>query len=297
MTASLANAFALVAVHLEKLTVIVFLVSSMAAMGLTLTPRAIVAPLRDARFVLIALASNFVFAPGFAWLLTFVIPLERGHAAGLLLLGGAAGAPFLPKLVETARGNLAQAAALMALLTAGTILFLPFALPLMIPGMQSDPWSIARPLLLLIVLPLAAGVLVKCHADSLATWARPLLARIATVTLVLLFVLLIALNWRALLEVIGSGAILAAILYFAGLFIIAWLIGGPEPEERAVLGLATTARNFGSALVPATSSFRNPHVTIMIIVGAIVCLVVSFVAAGWARRIVIASRAPPSAKD
>jgi bile acid:Na+ symporter, BASS family len=240
--------------------------------------------LRDARFVRIALASNFVLAPAFAWLLTVVIPLERGHAIGLLLLGGAAGAPFLPKLVEAARGNLAQAAALMALLTAGTILFLPIALPLMIPGMHSNPWSIARPLLLLIVLPLAAGVLVKSYADSLGTRARPLLAGIATVTLVLLFVLLIGINWRALLGVIGSGAILAVMLFFVGLFFITWLLAGPEPEERAVLGLATTARNFGSALVPATTSFRDPHVTIMIIVGAIVCLVVSFAAAGWARQ-------------
>src|SRR4029434_4638230 len=80
-----------------------------------------------------------------------------------------------------------------------------------------------------------------------------------------------------------SGAILAVMLFFVGLFFITWLLAGPEPEERAVLGLATTARNFGSALVPATTSFRDPHVTIMIIVGAIVCLVVSFAAAGWAR--------------
>ena len=123
--------------HLQKLSVLVFLVSSMAAMGLTLTPKAIVAPLRDVRLVLLALALNFVLAPAFAWLLTAVIPLDRGHAAGLLLLGGAAGAPFLPKLVETARGDLTLAAALMGLLTVGTILFLPFALPLMIPGLNA----------------------------------------------------------------------------------------------------------------------------------------------------------------
>jgi len=51
-----------------------------------------------------------------------------------------------------------------------------------------------------------------------------------------------------------------------------------------VLGIATAARNFGAALVPAASSFSDPKVTIMIIVGAIVCLVVSFLAAGWLRR-------------
>jgi BASS family bile acid:Na+ symporter len=270
--------------HLQKLSVLTFLVSSMAAMGLRLTPHTILAPLRNVRFVLIALALNFVLAPAFAWSLTVVIPLDRGHAIGLLLLGGAAGAPFLPKLIETARGDLALAAALMGLLTVGTILFLPFALPLMIAGLHTDPLSIARPLLLLVALPLAAGMLIKSFAATLASRVAPVLAKIGDAALLLLFVLLIALNVRALLGVLGSGAILAALLYFAGLFIIGWLLGGSKAEMRGVLGLSTTARNFAAALVPAATSFTDPNVTIMIIVGAIVCLVVTFVAAGWVRR-------------
>jgi BASS family bile acid:Na+ symporter len=172
----------------------------------------------------------------------------------------------------------------MGLLTLGTILFLPFALPLMIPGLQADPWSIARPLVMLIVLPLAVGMLVKSVAATLAASAAPVLAKIGNVALLLLFVLMIALNFRGLLGVLGSGAILAALLYFAGLFIIGWLLGGPKPEVRGVLGIATTARNFGTALVPAANSFADPKVTIMIIVGAIVCLIVSSSAAGWLRR-------------
>src|SRR3954452_21223803 len=119
--------------QLQNLSVLVFLVGSMLATGLTLTLSAILAPLRRVRLVLLALGLNFVLAPAFAWLLTVILPLDRGHAIGLLLRGGAAGAPFLPKVVASARGDLALAAALMGLLTLGTILFLPLALPLMIP--------------------------------------------------------------------------------------------------------------------------------------------------------------------
>jgi predicted Na+-dependent transporter len=270
--------------HLQKLSVLVFLVSCMFAMGLTLTLPAIVAPLRNVRLVLLALGLNFVLAPAFAWLLTVLIPLDRGHAIGLLLLGGAAGAPFLPKVVESAQGDLALAAALMSLLTAGTILFLPFALPLMIPGLQTDPWSIARPLVLLILLPLVVGMLMKSTAGTYAVRIAPLIAKFGNAALLLLFVLLIVLNIRALFGVIGSGAILAALLYFAVLFIVGWLPGGANPKERGVLGLATCARNFGAALVPAASSFTDPKVTIMVIVCAIICLIISFLAAGWVRQ-------------
>jgi len=264
--------------------VLVFLVCSMLATGLTLTPPAMLAPLRNVRLVLVALALNFVLAPAFAWVLTIVIPLDRGHAIGLLLLGGAAGAPFLPKVVESARGDLTLAAALMGLLTIGTIVFLPFALPLMVPGLQAAPWSIARPLVLLIVLPLAGGMFVNQVAAVPAGRAAPVLAKIGNAALLLLFVLLVGLNCTALLGVVGSGAILAALLFFAGLFVIGWLLGGASSRERGALGLATAARNFGAALVPAASSFSDPKVTLMIVVGAIVCLVVCFLAAGWLRR-------------
>jgi BASS family bile acid:Na+ symporter len=268
----------------EKLSVFTFLVASMLAMGLNFTPRAVLAPLRRARLVVLALALNFVLAPAFAWLITFLIPLERGHVIGMLLLGGAAGAPFLPKLVEAARGDLAVAVSLMVLLTVGTILFLPFALPLMIPGFTADPWPIARPLVLLIALPLVVGMLLKSRAGRFAARAAPILAKIGSAALLLLFALLIVLNIPALLGVLGSGAILAAVCYVLGLFGMSWLLGALVREARAALALGTCARNFGAALVPAASSFDDPNVMIMLIVSAIVGLVASFAAAVWVRK-------------
>ena len=172
----------------------------------------------------------------------------------------------------------------MVLLTVGTILFLPFALPLMIPGLQADAWSIARPLLLFIVVPLAAGMFVKGWAAAFAARAAPVLAKIGSAALLLFFVSLIAINFRVLLGILGSFVVVAALVYFAGLFGIAWLLGGAIPEARGVLALATTGRNFGAALAPAASSFNDPKVTVMIIVGAIVCVTVSFVAAKWLRQ-------------
>ena len=54
-------------------------------------------------------------------------------------------------------------------------------------------------------------------------------------------------------------------------------------SQRGVLGLATAARNFGAALAPA-DCLDDPDVTVMVIVGALVCIVVTFAAAGWVRR-------------
>jgi BASS family bile acid:Na+ symporter len=267
-----------------KLSALLFLVCSMLAVGMNLTPQAIIAPLCNLRLVALALALNFIVAPAFAWLLTIVIPLDPGHAAGMLLLSGAAGAPFLPKLVQNARGDSALAIALMALLTAGTLLFMPLALPWMIRGFTASASAIARPLLLMIVLPLACGMVVKGGAGSLAARTAPVFAMIGNIGLLLLAVLLVAANVRALLGVIGSGAILAATLYAVGLFVASWALGSCMPGERGVLALATAARNFAAALVPVASSFSDPKVTIMLVVSAIVGLVVTFSAAAWVRH-------------
>jgi BASS family bile acid:Na+ symporter len=95
-------------------------------------------------------------------------------------------------------------------------------------------------------------------------------------------VLLIALNIRSLLGVIGSGAMATVVLYMTGLFVAGWMFGGANPEIRGVLGLGTAARNFAAAL--AASNFRDPAVSIMLVISAIVCLVISFIAARWLRQ-------------
>ena len=269
---------------IQKLSVLVFLLSSMFGAGLSLTLGGLAAPLSSVRLVLFALLLNFVFAPGLAWLLTVVIPLQREHAIATFLLAGAAGAPFLPKLAESARGDMALAVALMALLICGTIVFMPLALPVMIPGLEANAWTIARPRLLLILLPLVLGMLVKRQAASFAARLLPFLAILSNGSLLLLFVLLIALNAPALLGVVGSGAILAAILYVLGLFVGTWILSASMPQARGVLALATAARNFGAAPAPAAGALADRRTNAALIVKAVVGLIVSFIAAGWLRR-------------
>ena len=267
-----------------RIALLAFLVSSMLAAGLSLTPRAILAPLRNVRLVLVALALNFVAAPVFALALSIVIPLERPHAIGLILLGGAAGAPFLPKLVERAHGDLGFAVALMTLLTVGTTLFMPFALPLMIPGLQASPWSIAQPLVVFILTPLAVGMLLRNQKAIPLASLQPILVKLGNLSALVLLMLLLALYFRNLLGVLGSGAIAACAVFLAGLYAAGYLLGGSRLEIKGVLGLGTAARNVGVALVPASQSFSDPKVMIMLVAYTIVMLIVLVPTSGRLRR-------------
>ena len=76
---------------------------------------AIIAPLKNARLVGLALLANFVLVPALAYLIALIIPLDQSLKIGLIVLSTAAGAPFLPKLVQGAKGNIAFGVGLMVL--------------------------------------------------------------------------------------------------------------------------------------------------------------------------------------
>ena len=147
-----------------------FVASSMLAMGSGLTIRQIIEPLRNARLLVLALLANFILMPLAALGVAKALWLDKSFGIGLLLLGCAAGAPFLPKLAELAKGNLAFAVGAMVLLMVVTVGYLPVVLPLLLPGVFSvDPWKIARSLVLLMLVPLAAGLALKVRYEELAS--------------------------------------------------------------------------------------------------------------------------------
>jgi bile acid:Na+ symporter, BASS family len=278
-----------------KLAVLVFVVACMAAAGLGLSLRDVVAPLQRARLVLLAVIANFVVAPALAYALTEVVPLDRPYATGLILLGGAAGAPFLPKLAELAKGDFAFSVGLMLLLTVGSVVFMPVVLPLLIPGLSADPWPILRPLLVTMHLPLAAGMTVRRQSERWASRLRSVFGTVSNVSMILAVVLLIGLNFGAMIGTFGSGAVAVAVLFVALILAVGYALGGPSPGTRSVLGLGTGQRNVAAALVIATQNFPDPGVVVMILVSTLAGLVVLLLAAHrFARRPSDARTARPS---
>jgi BASS family bile acid:Na+ symporter len=251
---------------ITRLFVLVFLVSSMSGIGLGLTPQQIVAPLRNAKLVVFALIANFLLAPLFAVGIARLLRLDEPFALGLLLLGLAAGAPFMPKIVGIAKGDLALSVGLMVLLMVGTTIFLPVLLPLLVQGVQVNPWKIAQFLIVLLLLPLIVGLIVNARAASIAVRLRPFLERVSTVALLGMIVLLIALNFQAVLRIFGTGAIAAALLFAVLSAMAGWLLGGRDPIQQTVLGLGTGLRNIPAALVVSVQNFKDPNVSVMVIV-------------------------------
>jgi BASS family bile acid:Na+ symporter len=246
----------------------------MLGMGLGLTVSQIITPLRSLRLVALSLLANFVLMPLAALGLATLLRLDPPLGVGLLLLGTAAGAPFLPKLAQLAKGSLAFSVGLMSLLMVVTVVYLPLVLPLLLPGVSVNPVKIASSLFLFMLLPLALGLAAKAFFAVVASRVKPVLDKVSNLSLILLVLLMIATNIKNVVAVFGTGGILAGLLLIAVGLGAGWLLGGPGMDTRSVLALGTAQRNIAAALVVGGQSFSDPKVVVMVIVVAIVGLLI-----------------------
>ena len=267
-------------------TMLVFVVSSMLAVGLSLTVGQIVVPLRNGKLVALALLGNFVLMPLGAFVVARLLWLDQSLRVALLLLSTAAGAPFLPKLAGIAKGNVAFAVGLMVLLMVLTVGYMPLVLPLLLEGVAVDPTKIARSLFSSCCCPgpgaWRQGAL-RARGCARAALPRPRLH-------------------RALPsddpDLCGKHQQPGGVVRHArrlGEYPLSlrrgqhWrFLGGLTPDTRGAMALGTAQRNIAAALVVGGQNFDDPKVVVMVAVVAIVGLLVLFL---FARALAVRSEA------
>ena len=257
---------------LAQISGLLFVVTSMLAMGLSLTVPQIMQPLRNMRLVMLALVANFVLVPLLAYAITLVIPLDQSLKVGLIVLATAAGAPFLPKLVQGAKGNVAFGVGLMVLLMVVTIIYMPIVLPLLLPGVSVNPWDIAKSLIVLMLVPLALGLMMRSHSPDAAAHWQPVMSKISGLAILILLVVGVGLNVSNIIDLIGTGGILALLLFIIGSFLIGFLLGGRDQGDRSVMGLGTAQRNVSAAIVVTAQNFSGTNTLSFVLVAAILLL-------------------------
>jgi BASS family bile acid:Na+ symporter len=168
----------------------------------------------------------------------------------------------------------------MVLLMVVTIAYVPIVLPLLLSGVTIDPWAIARSLILLMLIPLAVALFIRARYESVATELLPLMTQATNLSLLVLIVAFFVVYFTDLVEVIGTTAILATIIFIAVSLVIGYLLGGPGGATKRVLAVGTAQRNLSAALAITAFNFTDPDVMVMILVVALVGLVLLMFAGG-----------------
>ena len=266
---------------------------SLLEMGLRLNLQDAFRGLRSFRFVAYTLVWSFVLVPALAYGITLVVPLEAPYAIGLILLGMAPCAPFVPGLVDKAKGDLGFTAAFMLLASVGTVLCMPLTVPLLTQGLSVSPWAIAKPLLLVVLLPMGIGVIIRRQADAFASKLLPFAKKLAGIFGLLWAVLCLIIYGKALLGVAGSFAVASELAFFGVIFLgTYWLGFGLPYEQKIVLSIGVTTRNLGACLTPLLAvPDMDQRATLMIVLALPIMVIVTLLGAKW-----LGPKAEPAAR-
>jgi bile acid:Na+ symporter, BASS family len=269
-----------------KVSLAIFMAGSLLDMGLRLNLPDAIRGLRDIRFVAFTLVWSFVFCPALAYVITLVVPFEPPYAIGLLLLGMAPCAPFVPALAEKAKGDLGYIAAFMLLASVGTVVCMPVTVPLLTKGLSASPWAIAKPLLIVVLLPMGIGAALRHKSEALASKLQPVVKKLAGLAGLIWAILCLIIYGKGLLGLAGSFAVASELVFFSVVCLVTYWFGFGMPHgQKIVLSVGVTTRNLGACLTPLLSvPDMDQRATLMMVLALPIMVIVVKLGAKWFSR-------------
>jgi BASS family bile acid:Na+ symporter len=273
--------------QIQTVAIVIFMVGNLLEVGFRLKVADALAALRNARFVALTLLWCFALGPGLAVLLTKLIPLASPNALGLVLLGMAPCSPAIPVMMRKSGGSLAYMSAFMLLAYAGTVTVMPFMAPWLATGFTADPWTIAKPLLFFIAMPMVIGAAIRRVAEPIAERAAPIVKRVTGLNTLVLCAVLLWVYKGEIFSAVGTYAIASQVLCYALLGVGSYLSGfGLSYDQKAPMVLGTCTRNVGPALATLLAVADAPQgaITMCILAIFLGAILSGFAAAAVLRR-------------
>ena len=255
--------------------ILIFLVSTMLASGLSLTVGQIFGPFRNVRIAISVVVASYIIIPLLAVVISRIIGIEQPLRYGLVLLAMAAGAEAGPKLTANANANVGLSVGILIVSIGITIFYVPLMLGLLLPDVHIEKGHLLMKLLLTVALPIILGLFLKSRFEKFADSISKYMHKISSVFMLLMAAIIILLNYKQILELFGTGAILAAIIFIVAGFGTGFLLGLPERATSLAMGYMHGARNASIALMIASQAFSDqPKVLLMITLVVIIMLLV-----------------------
>ncbi|MBP6877245.1 MAG: hypothetical protein KBC34_04425 [Phenylobacterium sp.] len=258
------------------------------SLGLNARPADLTYFLRHPGRLVRTLLAMLVAMPVIAVLLVRGFGLPHTIAVMLIALSLSPVPPVLPRKQAKAGGDASYAIGLLAAVGLASIVWIPlaleivervFSIPLGIP-----PARVATMVGITILLPLAAGVIVAQLAPGLAERFAPHLARLGGLLLAIAALAILVSQWRAVFGLLPGGAPAFAIFVALGL-LVGHLLGGPDPDDRTVLALATASRHPGVALAIVHINFPDEKAVIAaVLLFLLVNALLSIPYVAWRKR-------------
>jgi BASS family bile acid:Na+ symporter len=262
--------------------------------GMSLGPRDVLAPLRRTGLVTRVVVLDVAVVPLLVWALVELLSIREDYAIGLLLVGFASAGPLGIKAAQIAGADVACAVSLVAVLEAANALVIPLWVGLLMPsGVEVPLGELVATLAVLVLLPLAVGMLVRARSPGSARRWAPRAIIVSNISLVVVIALVVGLNISTLADAFAAGIVPVIVVTVVFALVLGWLAGGPGRPTRAAVALVTGVRANAVALGIGRTSFLSiPEVSVAIVAFGVVSALVPLAVALAARRVV-----SPSAQE
>lgn len=218
----------------------------------------------------------------FAVALVQMFALPTPAKVALLALSVSPIPPLLPKKLKGVHGAEPYTASLIVFAALLSIVIVPASMDVLGAYFHQDvhvPPSRLVPIVLVVILvPLLLGMLVNKLFPSFANRFATPIGKLGSILLALSAAALLVSQWKPLFSMFGSGVMIVLTIFSVVGAMVGHLLGGPEPENREVLALATSVRHPGIAITIAAINFPDeksvPLVVVWhLIIGTVVAIV------------------------
>lgn len=227
-----------------------------------------------------AIVSIEVVVPLVAVLLAAALPLAPLAKLAIVLMAVSPLPPLAPGKQSKLGGRTPYVCGLYVSVSLLAIVLVPLILAVLSAVFPRDVWIapavIARTVLVSVLLPLAAGMAVRRLSPRFADRAAPMVSKLANLLLLLGFVPILFAVWPATRVLLGNGTALAIAGVVGAGLLAGHLLGGPDPEDRTALAVASATRHPGIAILIGKSNFPTenfaPAVLLFLVVGILAAL-------------------------
>ncbi len=244
---------------------------------------------RRPRLLFRSLAVMFVVMPLFAIFMTRIFSLDQAVVIALIALSISPVPPLLPKRVTKEGGVAPYGLGLMVIAGTLAIVYIPLANYLLGKyfhrSLAMDPGAVMKIVALRVLIPLAAGIVVRKFAPATAErMARPII-RIAGIVLIIGVLCVTPVVLPIAWSLVGNGTVLVFFAFVIAGLLIGHLLGGPSPDDRVTLALSTACRQPGLALAMASANFPGDrHVVGAILIYLVTNFIFSIPYIAWQRK-------------
>jgi BASS family bile acid:Na+ symporter len=123
--------------------------------------------------------------------------------------------------------------------------------PVLVKGLSSTPWMIAKPMLFFILLPMVLGAIFRLRREPTAAKVQPFIKKVTGLDTLVMIGLLLAVYGKGLISSVGTFALGSQVVLVAVVASASYWLGFGMPKaQKRVLVIGLCCRNVGAALAP-----------------------------------------------